>query len=75
MILSDWEILKDIYPKGAVFVNNTKDSIKGGIMLMMKNYGMYKKEIELLYKERKMVWEQKCNLLEELLNKIDIKHS
>ncbi|MCD4812023.1 hypothetical protein K8R14_05540 [bacterium] len=68
MILSNWRVLREIYNKGTVFVENNEDSIKKGITLMIDQYNNYLKEIDTLYEERKNVWIGKCKFLMTLIN-------
>lgn len=70
MILSNSKILKEIYKKGTVFVDNNRQAIKEGILLMIRNYDTYKNEMNLLFEERKKIWDQKCHYLWELIKAI-----
>ncbi len=68
MILSDWEILRETYPEGAIFVNNSKDSIKDGVLNLVSNYKAYCEQMEILYERRKQMWQQRCGFLLQLVN-------
>ncbi|MBT0652931.1 glycosyltransferase [Geomobilimonas luticola] len=68
MILSDWAILKETYPEGAIFVDNSKDSIRDGVLDLVNNYKDYCAQMEILHERRKQIWQQRCEYLLKLVN-------
>lgn len=58
VITSDWEILRETFYRGTVFVQPTVTSTVDGINEMRKNYDFYKKEIKELKVERRVIWEE-----------------
>jgi glycosyltransferase involved in cell wall biosynthesis len=67
VILSDWELLRSTFPKGAVFVKNTGPSICNGIENFFKNRVTLKNEIVELKIEKKALWDQEVGTIEDLL--------
>jgi len=69
LIISNWEILRKTFYKGAVFVDNTEDGIVKGILYLKNNIEKYKKEVIELKKERAEIWNKSQQALESLMLK------
>ncbi len=68
IIISDWDLLRRTFSKGAVYVKNDVESIIEGVKKMLKYHNLYSEEIRLLKEQRARVWENKK---EELLYRIE----
>jgi glycosyltransferase involved in cell wall biosynthesis len=66
MILSDWELLRDTYGDGAVYVKSDVESIRGGIARLRQGYAFHQERIRSVYQERKKIWDGKCAYLRTL---------
>jgi hypothetical protein len=55
IITSDWQILRESFGKGAVYVKNTPESICYGIHEMFNNYDEYKKNV-LFQREKRRTY-------------------
>lgn len=63
MVLSDWRLLRESYPCGAVFVENEPEAIKAGVLRLIERYDDYRSEAERIHKERVAIWEENCRFL------------
>ncbi|MEW6095130.1 MAG: hypothetical protein AB1567_01195 [bacterium] len=68
LIISNWEILRKTFYKGAVFVDNTQDGIVNGILQVKDNIEKYKKEVIELKKDRAEIWNNSQQTLELLIS-------
>jgi glycosyltransferase involved in cell wall biosynthesis len=67
VILSDWQLLRSTFPKGAVFVRNTKQSIQEGVIRFFKNKYTLKNDIIQLKMEKKILWDKEIEAVEKIL--------
>jgi glycosyltransferase involved in cell wall biosynthesis len=67
VILSDWELLRSTFPKGVVFVQNTKQSIQTGIRTFFENKDCLRKDIIRLKIEKRELWEKEIQTIESIL--------
>jgi len=67
MIISDWPILKEFFNKGAVHVKNNRESIREGVMQMIKNKSKLEKEIRILKREREDEWYERFHELSNII--------
>ncbi len=56
LITSDWPLLRQVFSKGTVHVNNTTDSIVKGVEIIQKDFDRYRREIGDLAVEREERW-------------------
>jgi glycosyltransferase involved in cell wall biosynthesis len=68
VILSDSELLRSTFPKGAVFVKNTKQGIQEGIHIFFKNRIKLKEEIIELKLEKTVLWENEVKTIKNILS-------
>jgi hypothetical protein len=69
IITSNWQVLKDYFPKGTVHVDNTSASIVKAIELIQNNHSYFLKEIKNLRQERRADWNKRFTQLQETLEK------
>jgi glycosyltransferase involved in cell wall biosynthesis len=67
MILSDWPILKDAFPLGAVYVPNTAEGLCKGVNLARQKQQMLRQEILVLRDQLQSEWERKFAELQQLI--------
>jgi glycosyltransferase involved in cell wall biosynthesis len=67
LILSDWELLRSTFPKGAVFVQNTKEGIQEGIAVFLENQKKLKNEIVQLKMEKQPLWDREISRIQAIL--------
>jgi glycosyltransferase involved in cell wall biosynthesis len=67
VILSDWELLRSTFPKGAVFVRNTRQSIEEGVKRFFENKNALKKDIIRLKVEKKVLWDREIDAMKNIL--------
>jgi len=58
VITSEWQILKDNFEEGAIFVDNTEDGITSGIKQALKRLSILEKEAENLKRKKLKRWEK-----------------
>lgn len=56
LITSDWPYLKEVFAKGTVFVANTAEGIRGGILEVQEKYEELAKEVVALRQESRKEW-------------------
>lgn len=56
IVTSDWKILRENFPQGAVFVSNTPESISEGIRIAQKNNAFLTEEAHQLAIKKKKRW-------------------
>lgn len=69
IITSNWPVLRNMYYKGAICVDNTSDSIVSAINKIRHDYSHYIKEIRELQAEFKSTCNKKLSKLLEVLDK------
>ena len=69
LVLSDWQLLRDTFSSGAVYVSNTAESICAGIRRVRRDRELYQQGIRELRGRRAVAWER---TLEQLNQHIDI---
>lgn len=67
VITSNWPVLRRIYHKGAICIDNSAESLIGAIKTIQKDYDRYVQEINELRSEFQLSWEEKYSKLSELL--------
>lgn len=66
MVISDWPILRRYFHKGAVYTDNTSESIQEGILRLRIGLPRLKAEIGRLQQERRATWAADYNVLQAL---------
>ena len=67
LVTSDWPYLHEVFPKGTVFVTDSADSIRDGILQLMQNYDRLSEEIVVLRKESQNEWNIRLSELNQLI--------
>lgn len=67
LITSDWPYLKEVFPKGTVYVSDTAESIAEGIRKVQNNYSQLSTEIVQLREESQQDWTTKLAQLTTLV--------
>lgn len=67
LITSDWPYLREVFSRGTAFVKDTPDSIQMGIRQVQGDYQRFCEEIALLRGEKQQEWNQRLQLLRELM--------
>lgn len=71
VITSDWGMLRQYFTQGALFVDNTVDSLKNAVLEMRQNHTQYVEEIAELDELRRADWEkQVAELMDIIKSKI-----
>jgi len=63
IITSNWEILRDYFPHGTLFVDNTTESLIEALQDMQDNYAKYEADILKLDAYHRKRWQQQINAL------------
>lgn len=69
VITSDWEVLRENFPKGTVFVDNTVEGIAKGITRLTLNLNKYKQEALELKQKKILNW---MNIKKQLLKSLQV---
>ncbi|MBA7595628.1 hypothetical protein ES703_02593 [subsurface metagenome] len=67
LVLSDTQTMRYYFPRGAIFVRNSKDAIKAGIEIAIREIGRLTKEIQQLKVEKLKKQDENFSKIEELL--------
>ena len=67
IITSDWPILRQYFHKGTVYVDNTSDGIRQGVLEMKHHHSSYEKGIRELQSDQRREWQEKVNTLASLI--------
>lgn len=67
IITSNFEVLKDSFNKGAVFVDNSVPQIVNAIKKVQDNYWRLKEEIKYLKEEKNNEWNMKIDFLKSII--------
>ncbi len=67
LITSDWPYLHEVFPKGAVYVSDSAESIRSGILAMKERYEELAKETITLRQESRQEWDTRLRQLEEMV--------
>lgn len=71
IILSDWQLLRRTFPKGAIFVKNTQQSIVEGIQKFFANQELFQREISQLKAEKKILWDREVQKILAVITDIE----
>ena len=67
IITSYWPLLRDIFHKGTIHVDNTAKGIRAGVLEMRTKYQQLASEVLILQEERRQQWREIVAQLEALL--------
>jgi len=67
IITSDWPLLRQTFHKGAIYVDNTVEGIRTGVLQMRARRQELANEVLLLQEERRQQWEEIGSQLEALI--------
>lgn len=67
LIVSDWPVLKDYFSRGAVYVPNTTDGLRDGLLRAQQDYIELRRNVVALKEELHREWDRKYAELESLL--------
>lgn len=68
VITSDWPMLRRYFSKGAIFVDNSVESLVGSITQMQTEYDRYSAEILEIDALRRADWNQQVDALMQIIN-------
>ncbi len=67
LITSEWPYLREVFPKGTVYVRETAENIRDGILEAQRNQEALAKEILALRQESRRDWDIQLGLLNEIV--------
>lgn len=67
LVTSDWPYLHEVFPKGTVYVTDTAESIRDGIIKIKQDYERLSEEIIDLRQESQQEWKFRLNQLNQLV--------
>ena len=68
LITSDWPYLREVFPKGTIYVSDSAESIRDGIIEARDAYEELSQEIVVLRKESRQVWDRRLQQLKEMVS-------
>jgi len=66
LVTSDWPYLHEVFPKGTVYVTDSAESIRDGVLQLRKNYDRLAEEIVALRQESQQEWNARLAQLKQL---------
>ena len=72
LIISDWEILRDTFPRGAIYVDNSKSSIIDGVRAFFDNIEQLKMEIINLRDEKGSLWNSEVDNVMYFIDSLEL---
>ncbi len=67
LVTSDWPYLREVFPKGTVYVTDTADSIRAGLLQLKQDYDRLSEEIIDLREESQQEWNSRLTQLNQLM--------
>jgi glycosyltransferase involved in cell wall biosynthesis len=67
LITSDWPYLQELFPKGTVYVSNSSQGIRDGILAMQKMHTTLEKQMLAFRQESKRAWDKQFAQLKETI--------
>jgi glycosyltransferase involved in cell wall biosynthesis len=67
LITSDWPYLREVFPKGTVYVGDSAESIRDGILAVQARYEQLAREIVTLRQESRREWDMRLNQLQDMV--------
>ncbi len=67
LVTSDWPYLREVFPKGTVYVTDTAESIRDGILQLKQDLERLSVEISELRQESRQEWDFRLNQLDQLI--------
>ena len=67
LITSDWPYLRELFAKGTIYVPNSSDGIRDGMLIMQQRYKDLEKEIISFRQESRREWDTHFAQLKELV--------
>ncbi len=68
LVISNWNLLKETFFKGAIYVSNTIEGIVNGIKEAKEKIIILNKEIKELKQSRLLIWQENKSILEKKIN-------
>jgi glycosyltransferase involved in cell wall biosynthesis len=67
LVTSDWPYLREVFPKGTVYVSDSAESIRDGILAVQERYDELAREIVALRQESRREWDARLTQLQEMV--------
>lgn len=67
LVTSDWPYLHEVFPKGTVYVTDSAESIRDGILQLKRDYDRLSEEIVMLRQESQQEWDFRLAQLNQLI--------
>jgi glycosyltransferase involved in cell wall biosynthesis len=67
LITSDWPYLREVFPKGTIYVSDSAESIREGILSARDQYDGLAREIATLRLESQQMWNSRLQQLKEMV--------
>jgi hypothetical protein len=72
LIISGWEILRDTFPRGAIYVDNSKASIIDGVKAFFDNKEQLKMAIINLRDEKGSLWNSEVDNIRYFIDSLEL---
>jgi glycosyltransferase involved in cell wall biosynthesis len=67
IITSDWQVLRENFFRGALFVDNTPADITRAVRKLLENLDHYKVEVAELRRERQEIWDKTIHRIDQYI--------
>ena len=65
LITSSWPYLREVFAKGAVYVSDSAESIRDGVLELQRRYEDLAQEVVALRRESRREWDARLSQLQE----------
>ncbi len=67
LVTSDWPYLREVFPKGTVYVSAAPESIRDGVLAVRDRYGQLAREVADLRRDSRREWDTRLGQLKEMV--------
>ncbi len=67
LITSDWPYLRDLFARGAIYVRNSSDSIRDGVLAMRQRYRDLEREVVAFRQDSRQEWDERFARLKAMI--------
>jgi hypothetical protein len=71
LITSDWPYLQDVFSKGTIYVSDSAESIRAGIVAAQERYEVLAQEIVALRQESRREWNDRLRQLKAMAVQVE----
>jgi len=67
LIVSDWPYLRSLFPGGSIYVRNSSNGIREGILLMQEQHEAFEREMQSFAEQSRREWDAQLGQLKQII--------